>query len=59
MIFALGEVKMQDDELDKVIREVISLHTKNYHENGINAPSKLAAVKEVIERNIARMSDED
>ena len=59
MIFGPGELKMQDDELDKVIREVISLHTKNYHENGINAPSKLAAVKEVIEKTIARISDED
>lgn len=52
-------MKMTDHELDTIIREIISLHTKNYHENGINAPSKLAAVKDVIERNIARLSDED
>ena len=53
------DMKMTEEELDRIIREVISLHTKNYHEHGINAPSKLAAVKEVIERNIARLTDED
>lgn len=50
---------MDELELDRIIREVISLHTKNYHEHGVNAPSKLALVKEIVERNIARMSDED
>ena len=50
---------MDEEDLDRLIREIISIHTKNYHENGVNAPSKVAAVKEVIERNIARMSDED
>ena len=50
---------MDEKDLDRVIREIISIHTKNFHENGVNAPSKLAAVKDVIERSIARLSDED
>jgi hypothetical protein len=54
----LGQL-MDEIELDRIIREVVSVHTKNYHEHGVNAPSKLAAVKEVIERNIARITDEN
>ena len=52
-------MKMTEADLDRIIREVISLHTKNYHEHGINAPSKLAAVKVVIEQNIASVTDEN
>ena len=51
--------KMEDQELDRIIREVVSLHKKNFQENGDRARSKLSAVKEVIERNMNRVRDED
>jgi len=50
---------MEDQELDRIIREVVSLHKKNFQENGDRARSKLSAVKEVIERNMNRVRDED
>ena len=50
---------MNEKELDRIIREVVSLHRKNFQENGERARSKLAAVKEVIERNINRIKDEN
>ena len=50
---------MNDQDLDRIIREVVSLHRQNYFENGERARSKLAAVKDVIDRNMNRMQDED
>ena len=50
---------MEDKELDKIIREVVSLHKKNFQENGERARSKLSAVKDVIERNMNKVKDED
>ena len=50
---------MKDEELDRIIREVVSLHRINYQENGERARSKLSAVKEIVERNVNRVSDEN
>lgn len=50
---------MKDEELDRIIREVVSLHRRNYQENGERARSKLSAVKDIIERNVSRLSNED
>lgn len=50
---------MNDDDLDRIIREIVSLHRQNYFENGERARSKISAVKDVIDRNMNRMKDED
>jgi len=50
---------MKDENLDRIIREVVSLHRQNYQENGERARSKLSAVKDIIERNLNRVSDEN
>ncbi len=50
---------MKDDELDKIIREIVSLHRRNYQENGERARSKIAEVKQVVERQMNRVQDED
>lgn len=50
---------MTDDELDKIIREIVSLHQRNYQENGERARSKLTEVKQAVERHINRVQDEN
>ena len=50
---------MSEEELDRIIREVISIHRRNYLENSEKPKSKLNAVKDVIERNMNRMHHEN
>lgn len=50
---------MTEEESDRIIREIISVHRQNYLENGERAKSKANAVKDIIERNMSRMRDED
>lgn len=50
---------MTDSDLNKIIREVVALHRNNFNENGERARSKLSAVKEIIEKHISRISNEN
>jgi hypothetical protein len=50
---------VKNDQLDKIIREIVSLHQRNYQENGERARSKIAEVKQVVERHINRVQDEN
>ena len=50
---------MDRDELDRIIREIISVHRLNYLENGDRARSKSASIKEIVEKNMNRLSDAD
>ena len=50
---------MNEDDLNRIIREIISLHRKNYLENGERARSKVSDVKSIIERHMGRGQNED
>lgn len=54
-----GKNQVKDDDLDKIIREIVSLHRRNYQENGERARSKLADVKQVIERHASKVQNEN
>lgn len=52
------EVVMNDEDLNRIIREVVALHRANFNENGERARSKLTDVKKIIENHMGRIADE-
>lgn len=46
------------DKLDAVIRQIISAERKNYLDNGERVKSITANVKNIIEDNMGRVTDE-
>jgi hypothetical protein len=46
------------DKLDAVIRQIISAERKNYLDNGERVRSITANVKNIIEDNMGRVTDE-
>lgn len=53
------QVAMKDEDLNRIIREIVALHRNNFNENGERARSKLNDVKKIIEQHMVRISDED
>lgn len=50
---------MNEEDLNRIIREVVALHRANFNENGERARSKLTDVKKIIENHMGRISDEN
>jgi hypothetical protein len=50
---------MNEDDLNRIIREVVALHRANFNENGERARSKLSDVKRIIENHMSRVGDEN
>lgn len=50
---------MNEEDLNRIIREVVALHRANFNDNGERARSKLADVKKIIEHHMGRISNEN
>ena len=50
---------ISDKELDRIIREIVSIHRPNFLEHGDRAKSKAKDIKEIINRNVIGSENED
>lgn len=50
---------MKEEDLNRIIREIVALHRNNLNENGERARSKLNDVKKIIEQHLVRVIDEN
>lgn len=49
---------MNEEDLNRIIREVVALHRSNLNDSGERARSRLADVKKIIEHHMGRAKDE-